>query len=110
MIYLASPYSHPDPGVRFYRYVQARRFVGQRFQVGEHVFSSIVYCHPIAEQIALPTDHLYWLEFNKNFLLAAQSVYLLKIDGWEDSLGVTQELDFARRHGLPVKEWEPITE
>lgn len=109
MIYLASPYSHPNSSIRSYRFIQARRFVGQRMQLGEHVFSPIAYCHPIAEQYGLPLDHLYWMEFNRNFLLASSKMYVLMLDGWKDSPGVQDEIDFAKRHDFWISYHKPVT-
>jgi hypothetical protein len=48
MIYLASPYSHPDPAVREARFREACRAAAKLMRLGQPAFSPIVHGHPIA--------------------------------------------------------------
>jgi Domain of unknown function (DUF1937) len=54
MIYLASPYSHPDATVRESRFRAACQAVVALLLTGEVVFAPIVHCHPLVEY-GLPT-------------------------------------------------------
>jgi Domain of unknown function (DUF1937). len=47
MIYLASPYSHPDPLVREARFDAACRAMADLVHAGQIVFSPIVHGHPL---------------------------------------------------------------
>ncbi len=49
MIYLASPYSHPDAVVREYRFRAACQAAASVMRSGQHVFSPIAHSHAIAE-------------------------------------------------------------
>lgn len=104
MIYLASPYSHPDPVVRSYRASKAIAYAYQRLQMGEAIFSPVAYGHQFALMGQLPTDHLYWERLNNSFLVASEELRVLKIAGWENSAGVQAEIKFAEEHGLAITE------
>lgn len=104
MLYIASPYSHPEAAVRNARYLAAFKYTTQCLHQGLIAFSPIVYGHQFALLENMPTDHIWWLEFNEHMLAASTEIHLLKLDGWQMSRGVAHELNFADRHGIPVKE------
>lgn len=50
MIYLASPYSHPDPAVEELRFEAACEAACKLMQQGHHVFSPIAHTHPVGRR------------------------------------------------------------
>jgi hypothetical protein len=60
MIYLCSPYTHPDPAVREARYEAACRTAAHLMRSGKIVFSPIAHSHGIA-QYGLPKDWSFWI-------------------------------------------------
>lgn len=102
LIYLASPYSHPDPTVREKRYHDACKAVVRLIQNGGLVYSPIVHSHPLALQ-GLPTDWEYWREFDMAMLSRAEELVVLVIDGWWESEGVQAEIRAAEEMGIPVR-------
>lgn len=103
MIYVASPYSHIDAGVRHLRYLAVRDYTVTLFQQGLAAFSPIVYTHDMARVHQLPMNHLFWMELNERMMAGATDMHLLQLPGWRESQGVSHELDFAGRFGIPVK-------
>lgn len=103
MIYIASPYSHPDPLIRKTRFLLAERFVVHLIQ-HYHLFaiSPIVYGHKMAEEHKLPTDAEFWYKFNSNILRRAEAMFLLELPGWQQSKGVAQEIELCEKLRLPV--------
>ncbi len=101
-IYLASPYSHPNATVRHERFTSALRCAANLYRAGKTVFSPIVHYHPIHLSHDMPTDHGFWKPHNENMLRAASGLYVLDIDGWQDSEGTRHEVEmnteFARDH------------
>lgn len=102
MIYLASPYSSPDPDLQEARYEIARRIVAGLLHQGKFVFSPIVYGHEMAKEHNLPTDAEWWKAFNEDFMRQCTHIYVLRIPKWNTSLGVQHEMDYADRIGIPV--------
>lgn len=102
MIYIASPYSDPDPQVRRLRYEAVFAYSRMLF-LQDHVnFSPIVYGHQYATRESFPYDAAFWWEFNKQMLAASTSVDILMLDGWQGSCGVNKELRLAKELELTV--------
>lgn len=103
MIYLATPYSHPDPAVRESRFMQACLIAGKLMAAGELVFSPIAHSHPIAERCELPKGFDYWKRFDQAMIRACTKVVVCKMDGWAESKGVSAEIRIAEELHKPVE-------
>lgn len=102
-IYLASPYTHPDPSVQRQRYHDVTLAVAQLVDAGHIVYSPIAHFHPIAELHSLPGDYTFWSRINTAMLRGAQALHVLQLDGWKHSKGVQAEIDLALRLELPIR-------
>ena len=102
MIYLASPYSHPDPLVRKTRFLLAEQATAILLNQGIFTFSPIVHCHALAERHTIPTDFAFWRGYNFDMLRRADLVSVLAIPGWKESVGVQAEIEMARAIGMQV--------
>jgi hypothetical protein len=102
MIYLASPYSHADPSVREARYQAACRTTAALLKAGLVVFSPIVHSHPLVA-FDLPTGWDFWELIDRAYLARCDEVVVLMLDGWQQSVGVREEIRIARELGKPVR-------
>ena len=102
MIYLANPYSDPDMNVVERRYRAVRKTFARLTNEGYIVFSPILMAHDAAIEHGLPTDAAYWSRHNTAFLRRCQSLYVLKLPGWESSTGLRFELKLAQELLLPI--------
>ena len=101
-IYLASPYTSPDKNQRICRYGEVCLMTAQLLREGHLVFSPIAHSHPLAGY-GLPVEFEFWQRHCLSFLETwATDLWVLTLSGWQESLGVTAEIRFAREHGLPV--------
>lgn len=105
MIYLASPWSHPDPAIREKRYIQAREATSALLRAGKLVFSPIVYSHHMAERDGLPGGFAFWKQFNESMILRCSFLWVLTLDGWRESEGVTAEINLAAKLNKPMRCW-----
>jgi nucleoside 2-deoxyribosyltransferase len=103
VIYLASPYSHPDESVRISRFHAACDAAASLMRAGHVVFSPIAHTHPIAVRNALPLGWEFWKATDEAFLSRCDELYVLMLEGWDTSKGVTAEIEIARALGHPVK-------
>lgn len=110
MIYLAVPYTHPDPSVREARFHAVNMAAAKLEQAGNHVFSPISHTHPIALCGDLPTGWDYWESYDERMISICTKLTVLKLDGWDKSIGVTAEIKIAQRFGLEVDYIEPESE
>ena len=109
MIYLASPYSHPDSAIREERFRAACLAAAQLMGAGNVVFSPIVHSHPIALH-GLPTDWRFWECHDREHLVRCDEVVVLMLDGWQESEGVHAEIRIAKELSKPVWYLEPETQ
>jgi len=102
MIYLASPYSHPDATVRQERYEAACTATAALLLEGEFVFSPIVHSHPLTQH-GLPSDWQFWERHARWHLERCDELVVLQLDGWQDSVGLCAEVELAAELGKPVR-------
>jgi len=106
MIYLASPYSHPDANIREQRFRAVCKAAARLMRNGGIVFSPIAHGHPIAQH-GLPTDWRFWEQFDREQLACCDEVVVLLLDGWRESEGVRAEIRIAAELGKPVRYLAP---
>lgn len=108
-IYLAAPYTNPDPAIRQARFEAATRAAGSLMQRRFLVFSPITMGHPISQACAgIPGDFAYWENVCLSYLSDwATALVVLTLHGWRESRGVEREIAVAREWGLPVKYLSP---
>lgn len=69
---------------------------------GINVYSPIAHWHPAAYIHDLPKDAEFWRSMNFEHILHCTAVWVLRLDGWEDSVGVREEMEFAHESNLPI--------
>jgi len=99
MIYLASPYTHEDPAVMQHRFELACDACAYLLSNGEYVYSPIVHTHPIAIRNDLPRPFEFWQGFDQHMIDRCTAFWVLKIDGWDKSVGIAAEKEYYGRHG-----------
>lgn len=103
LIYLASPYSHPDDEVREDNYIVVSNIAADMVSNGHVVFSPISYGHNLLEFKNMPSNWEFWFNFCVTFLLKCDKLVVCKMPGWENSIGVTEEIEIARNCGIEVE-------
>ena len=102
MIYIASPYSHPNPFVVQQRVTAVREYAAKLIMRGECAFSPIVYAHEMALAHGMGTDAKTWAVFNDKMVQAAKAMHVLMLEGYGESLGVQHEIRYAEYLSLPT--------
>lgn len=103
MIYIASPYSHPEPEIRSKRFYIALYYAGALKKEGIVCFSPIVYGHHFALHNWTDTDHESWLDFNNKMMDMADEIHMLQINGWRESRGMQYEAAYAMENDIPLR-------
>ena len=109
LIYLASPYSHDDAYVRGNRVGEARSAARDLTRKGHIVFSPIATSGVMVSLGVRPWNDPWWYEWSKAFLARADECWVLTLDGWAESAGVENEMEYASEHGMPVRYVDPKT-
>lgn len=108
-IYLAAPYSHPDPVVRQWRTELADKAAAYLMQANDQpVFSPLSHSHRVADHIDNHLDHDFWLRQDLGWLEACDWMYVLMLPGWDQSDGVALELEWAKKWQITIRYLEPV--
>lgn len=100
--YLASPYSHDSATVRHARFRSACLAAGWAIKNGLFLYSPIAHTHNIAEVCGLPLGFDFWEEYDAVGVGSCKDLYILKIPGWEESIGVWREINIAEDMGKTI--------
>lgn len=106
MIYLASPYSNPSRAVVEDRYQTTMAFCAEFMRRGHVLFSPILHCHELTKAHSLPSDAAYWQSYNYSILRRCESLWVLTLDGWETSVGVSDEISKASFLRMPIEYYD----
>lgn len=108
-IYLASPYSHPDPTVREARFKAVCKKAAEYLSEGKCVFSPIAHSHPLVEFLPEEKcmDFEFWMKADLPILRDAAELHILMLEGWHGSRGVQRETEYADAIGIPVFRVQP---
>jgi hypothetical protein len=104
MLYLACPYSHPNPFVRDARFRTANRTAAQLMRAGIVVFSPLSHSVPISADFndTVTLSHEFWMSQDLPILRRCDEMLVLGLTGWHESLGVRQEIFEAMTHKIPI--------
>lgn len=106
-IYLAIPYSDPDPLIREMRFRMANARAAELMDQGVVVFSPISHSHTMAVAHGLPLSFSYWAPSARVFLEVSREIEVIRADGWEKSVGVQGEMAIMRNLERPIRFFDP---
>lgn len=98
IIYLAIPYR----GQEYTSYCVANIVAARLIQAGNSVFSPISHGHAITRNTGERIDEKTWQDVDIEILKRCDVVAVVKLDGWERSLGVAEEMTEADGMCIPV--------
>ena len=106
-IYLATPYTHEDPKMEKLRLEAAVKLNRSYIMGGLTVLSPIAFGNAFN-----PDDNLNppqtWLEWDIPILKKADELWVMKMPGWDVSVGVLREIQEAMDAGIFIKYIEPF--
>ncbi len=108
IMYLASPYTHPDKAIQHLRYLAARETAAHLMRNGTLVFSPIVHCHWMAVLHGLPGSIEFWRDYDFAMIEALPRFSILKLPGWVASKGIEEERTFALSLGREIDSTVPF--
>jgi hypothetical protein len=115
LIYLATPYTAIgfDPcsleamRIEERRYHTAVSITARLFVEGLQVFSPIVHSHEMARVGYMRGDWQAWKAYDERMISLCDELWVAtEMTGWDESVGVSAEIEFARSIGKPVVFYE----
>lgn len=102
LIYIGSPYSHPDDEVRHNNFRLVSDLAARLCSEGKVAFSPITYGHTLLDFKEMPSDWKFWQNFCLSFLVHADELLVYQMPGWDQSRGLADEIEFAKQHNITV--------
>jgi len=104
MIYLSIPYA----GYEYLSFRVSCAVAAKLIEAGNTVVAPIVCGHAIVDQNHLPNyDCNFWLKHDLEMLHHCTQVAVVKLEGWEESVGVQAEIAEAKKLDIPVVYLDP---
>lgn len=100
-IYLASPYTEYRGGSDA-AFRDAVSVSAKLTEAGLVVFSPVVHFHPISQRMP-PRTHAFWMRQCQPYMVAARSMIIAQLPGWDKSAGVFEEREFFRNAGKQIR-------
>lgn len=113
MYYLASPYSYMSKKygfidtligyvVRSYRFRKVSDAAVHLIKHGYTCLEPIATCHYKSLRYDLPTGYTFWQKRDRWFIRKCDGIIVLTLPGWQESAGVTDEINYSRSRGIDV--------
>lgn len=107
--YLATPYTKYAGGIEK-AFIDACKLTALLLRAGIKCYSPIAHTHPIAIHGNLdPLDHDIWLPFDVAMMKACDTLIVAHMEGWSESFGVAQEVQFFEDERKPIFDLDPKT-
>jgi len=103
ILYVASPYTHVEAEIRDARFAAVCRAMVKLIADGWLAYSPIAHTIPLNQHGGAGSTWQDWSDYDLRFIRQCHAGFaILKLDGWKISVGVTAELEAARRWELPL--------
>lgn len=111
MVFVSGPYSHPDNSIKQTRVNLIANACLNFMEKGQVAISPLTFGLSLIEKTGkqLPDDYVFWGKFCEEFVRACHTIYILDIDGWQESSGVRGEIEEAKKNNIPVYLINPET-
>lgn len=106
LVYLAAPYSDPDPDVVKDRITEFCRCDAALNKQGIFTVSPLLK-HLVLQHSDLPSDWNYWKDYSLELLKQCEKMIVIMMDGWTSSIGVLAEINLCHDMGIPIEYIDP---
>jgi hypothetical protein len=103
MIYLASPYSHDDPRIRYARFKAVSAAGSKLMEAGYIFYGPISMTHPLVQYGGVGGTWEFWEVFDRAYLELCSELWVLELSGCRESKGVRAELEIMEELGKPFR-------
>ena len=101
MIYIAAPYTSPDPAVIGHRMHVVESLIALLMHHGIHAITPLSAHHILDKGFDLGTDFEFWDNYCKDLLIRCDSMIVIDMLGWMVSRGVSAEIDYCIENKIP---------
>jgi len=101
MIYLAAPYTDPNPEVCEQRMALFAIADARLIAKGYYTVSPLAK-HWLTQYTTMDTTWQYWKEYAQQLMSKCDELFVVTLDGWDTSTGVQEEIEMAKKFNIPI--------
>lgn len=90
-------------------YLQAASTLGRLLKKGHRVFCPIAHCHTASAITGIPQEFDWWMDYDEGWIDKCDILTVVMMENWEESRGITHEIEYARGKGMPIRYIDPDT-
>ena len=106
--YFASPYTSDCAYIREQRYLDVIKVATDLIRLDFTLIEPIAMSHQHAQRFGLPGTYAFWQKRDRKFIDLCDAVMVCLLDGWDQSIGVADEIEYAKSQGKPVYYLNPV--
>lgn len=107
ILYIACPYTDPDPKVREHRVALATKVAAIYIKKGHVVYSPLTHSHPIDVELGETLSSDFWVTFDETFMEICDEMLIIQSKGWAESKGIERERQFFKARNRPISFFLP---
>lgn len=111
-VYLASPFSHKSKLMMKARFEEINKIAADLHLKYPHAFICPITCSATLKKYQpklIGTDFAYWAARDLKFIDTSEELWVVTMESWQDSVGVTAEIQHAKATNKPVFYVDPET-
>lgn len=102
IIYLACPYTHKEKSIRSARSTVATIISACLIKNKIYNISPLTLQIPLEDNFNFPHTWDYWKRFDELLISRSDEVWVITIEGWEESVGVQEEIEMAKEFSKKI--------
>jgi hypothetical protein len=102
IIFVILPYRDVNPDVISYRVSMAEKYCAKLMVQGDFPLCITSFGHYLCEHYDLPKEWDYWAQYCREMIRIAKEVHLLKLEGWDTSEGIQEEIKLLKMTQKPL--------
>jgi hypothetical protein len=102
LIYLAVPYTHSNEAIEERRFEIVTRVSAELAKRKISNISPITQSHLQNRMVNIPGTWDFWKNIDKIILEKCDVLVVLRLNGWDESIGVMEEMDIALNNNIPI--------
>ena len=108
MIFLSAPYTHDNKVVVQERMKTIEEIIINLILLKIDAISVLQYGHTLVEKYPnLPINWDYWKDYCFSFIDRSDIFCVIMLDGWQESVGVKEELEYAKSKNIKIIYFDP---
>jgi nucleoside 2-deoxyribosyltransferase len=100
--YFASPYTSDCAYIRELRYLDVIKVATDLIRQDFTLIEPIAMSHQHAQRFGLPGTYAFWQKRDRKFIDLCDAVMVCLLDGWDQSVGMADEIEYAKSQNKPV--------